>query len=45
MNNQILQETNNLKQFIELYKHCKDASHISKVSNEEKRVFSLKTDS
>jgi hypothetical protein len=43
MNNQILQETNNLKQFIELYKHCKDASHISKVSNEEKRVFSLKT--
>lgn len=36
------QEINNLKQFIELYKHCKDASNLTKVNNEEKRVFSLK---
>lgn len=37
-----LQELNNLKQFIELYKVCKDASKLTKVNNEEKRVFSLK---
>ena len=37
-----LQETNNLKQFIELYKQCKDVSKLTKVNNEEKRVFSLK---
>ena len=37
-----LQELNNLKQFIELYKVCKDASKLIKVNNEEKRVFSLK---
>lgn len=39
-----LQELNILKQFIELYKHCKDASKLTKVNNEEKRVFSLKNE-
>lgn len=37
-----LQEVNNLKQFIELYKQCNDASKLVKVNNEEKKVFSLK---
>ena len=37
-----LQESNNLKQFIELYKQCKEVSRLTKVNNEEKRVFSLK---
>ena len=42
MNKQSLQEINYLKQFIELYKQCKDVSKLSKVHNEEKNVFSLK---
>ena len=37
-----LNDEKHLKQFIELYKHCKNASRLSKVNNEEQRIFSLK---
>ena len=37
-----LNDGKHLKQFIELYKHCKNASRLSKVNNEEQRIFSLK---
>lgn len=42
-NKQELEDIKHLKQFINLYKQCKDVSTLTKVHNEEKQVFSLKT--
>lgn len=41
-NKQLFYDNIYLKQFIELYKQCKIASNLTKVNNEEKRIFSIK---
>ena len=43
MNRQEYKDNKHLKQFIELYKHCKDLDKIPKVDNEEKSIFSIKS--
>ena len=42
MNKQEFNDIKYLKQFIELYKQCKDVSNLSKIDNEEKSIFKLK---
>lgn len=42
-NKQELDDLKHLKQFVNLYKQCKDVSSLKKINNEEKEVFSLKT--
>lgn len=42
-NRQELEDVKHLKQFINLYKQCKDVSILTKVHNEEKQVFNLKS--
>ena len=42
-NRQEFNDLKHLKQFIELYKQCKDINKLSKIDNEEKSVFKLKT--
>lgn len=42
MNRQEFNDIKHLKQFIELYRHCKDINNLSKIDNEEKSIFKLK---
>lgn len=42
-NEQSIEDIKHLKQFINLYNQCKDVDKLTKVNNEESRLFSLKS--